>query len=216
MLFHCLHRKKHHHTFLDPFLFVKPKRTQLFRKKSCFKSAVKGNFDHSFVEIDRQEMQLFVICQDSSPKRSLSFKLISLLNLENTSLQRMANHIGHRNQNASDWFRTNGWRLLNAWKCYLIRSSTIEWHPLSAHITVNGNWTVWGFWSKCSKTCGGGKQDRSRACSNPPPAHGGAQCTGPNVESRSCNQNPCPGTYRKNAKKLEKKLGVLPSNFPNL
>ncbi|XP_074624581.1 SCO-spondin-like isoform X5 [Acropora palmata] len=57
---------------------------------------------------------------------------------------------------------------------------------------VNGKWTVWGFWSKCSKTCGGGKQDRSRACTNPPPAHGGAQCTGPNIESRSCNQNPCP------------------------
>ncbi|XP_067022317.1 A disintegrin and metalloproteinase with thrombospondin motifs adt-1-like isoform X6 [Acropora muricata] len=57
---------------------------------------------------------------------------------------------------------------------------------------VNGNWTLWGLWNKCSKTCGGGTQGRSRTCTNPPPAHGGAQCTGPSSESRLCNQNPCP------------------------
>ncbi|XP_020632434.1 coadhesin-like isoform X5 [Orbicella faveolata] len=58
---------------------------------------------------------------------------------------------------------------------------------------VDGKWTVWRGWSICTRTCGGGVQGRSRTCTNPPPAFGGAQCTGAREETRSCNEEPCPG-----------------------
>ena len=60
-------------------------------------------------------------------------------------------------------------------------------------LVVDGKWTVWGNWGICSLTCGGGVQDRSRTCTNPPPAFGGAQCVGPSRSTRLCNDNPCPG-----------------------
>lgn len=61
------------------------------------------------------------------------------------------------------------------------------------HCPVDGKWTVWRNWGICSLTCGGGVQDRSRTCTNPPPAFGGAQCVGPSRSTRLCNDNPCPG-----------------------
>ena len=61
------------------------------------------------------------------------------------------------------------------------------------HTIVDGKWTVWRGWSVCTRTCGGGVQGRSRSCTNPPPAFGGAQCTGVNEQTRSCNEEPCPG-----------------------
>ena len=70
---------------------------------------------------------------------------------------------------------------------------------------VKGNWGEWSVYTKCSKTCGGGKQNRSRLCNNPSPSHGGQNCvmsdgsgnTGNNESaSRSCNANLCPGNIR--------------------
>ena len=58
---------------------------------------------------------------------------------------------------------------------------------------VDGGWAAWKSWSTCSATCGGGLHDRSRACNNPPPQHGGTECQGDNKEIRSCNERPCPG-----------------------
>ncbi|XP_074624580.1 SCO-spondin-like isoform X4 [Acropora palmata] len=57
---------------------------------------------------------------------------------------------------------------------------------------VNGNWTEWKAWSRCSVTCGGGRQSRSRTCTNPPPQHGGKECSGVEEEVRTCNDFPCP------------------------
>ncbi|XP_078378153.1 SCO-spondin-like isoform X5 [Oculina patagonica] len=57
---------------------------------------------------------------------------------------------------------------------------------------IDGNWARWRSWSICTKTCGGGTQDRTRTCTNPPPAHGGRDCPGKNKEARSCNNLPCP------------------------
>lgn len=66
--------------------------------------------------------------------------------------------------------------------------------PCAPHFhLVDGNWARWQSWSVCTKSCGGGTQDRTRACSNPPPAYGGRDCRGKNKEVRSCNNVPCPG-----------------------
>ncbi|XP_019632279.1 PREDICTED: coadhesin-like, partial [Branchiostoma belcheri] len=57
---------------------------------------------------------------------------------------------------------------------------------------VNGGWSSWGGWSSCSVTCGSGSQSRSRTCTNPAPAFGGANCVGPAQETRQCNAGSCP------------------------
>jgi hypothetical protein len=49
---------------------------------------------------------------------------------------------------------------------------------------VNGGWTDW---SECSAECDGGVQ--TRTCTNPAPANGGANCTGPS--SQVCNTQAC-------------------------
>ncbi|XP_023932539.1 coadhesin-like [Lingula anatina] len=57
---------------------------------------------------------------------------------------------------------------------------------------VNGNWSEWCECpSKCSVTCGGGVRTRTRVCSNPAPANGGADCVGPSQLEESCNTLPC-------------------------
>lgn len=57
---------------------------------------------------------------------------------------------------------------------------------------VDGRWTPFTPWSKCSKKCGGGTQKRTRTCTNPKPAHGGRGCHGSSYERQSCNKHKCP------------------------
>ena len=60
--------------------------------------------------------------------------------------------------------------------------------------SVNGGWTTWGNWNKCSVTCGGGTQTRSRSCTNPPAVHGGKPCVGLKKMTQDCNKDVfCPG-----------------------
>lgn len=59
--------------------------------------------------------------------------------------------------------------------------------------SVNGRWSPWGEWCKCSKTCGTGIQTRKRTCSNPPPQNGGKTCKGPSEQTKSCHLKQCPG-----------------------
>ncbi|KAM9163493.1 LOW QUALITY PROTEIN: SCO-spondin-like [Pangshura tecta] len=54
---------------------------------------------------------------------------------------------------------------------------------------VEGVWTPWTAWSRCSAACDSGVQTRSRTCSNP--AYGGPECTGPLLQTRDCNSQPC-------------------------
>ena len=68
-----------------------------------------------------------------------------------------------------------------------------EIKPLSIPFAVDGDWSDWNEWSDCSADCGEGTQTRSRTCSNPAPANGGAECVGDAVETQSCNTDPCPG-----------------------
>ena len=60
---------------------------------------------------------------------------------------------------------------------------------------VDGGYSDYGDWSTCSAECGGGTRTRSRTCTNPAPAHGGADCVGDSTETRDCNMQGCPGNH---------------------
>ncbi|XP_052257629.1 SCO-spondin-like [Dreissena polymorpha] len=55
---------------------------------------------------------------------------------------------------------------------------------------VDGVWDPWSAWNECPFTCGGAAHSRFRVCFGP--FYGGANCTGPNEESKDCNSNNCP------------------------
>lgn len=65
---------------------------------------------------------------------------------------------------------------------------------------LDGGWSSWTNWSKCSKDCGGGKSSRFRVCNNPIPQAGGKDCVGNDTEEKDCNIQACPqmkpGTYK--------------------
>ena len=66
---------------------------------------------------------------------------------------------------------------------------------MTIYFTVDGNWTLFGNWTECSKSCGGGMKSRARKCTNPSPNHGGNNCFGNATEISSCNTEDCPGIY---------------------
>ncbi|XP_046331621.2 uncharacterized protein LOC124114874 isoform X1 [Haliotis rufescens] len=62
---------------------------------------------------------------------------------------------------------------------------------------VDGNWTEWtDTVGVCSVSCGGGSKtiSRTRACTNPAPSNGGADCVGSPSDqyTESCSTNGCP------------------------
>ena len=47
-------------------------------------------------------------------------------------------------------------------------------HKLSCVLhLVDGGFSEWSLWTKCTKTCDGGVRERNRTCSNPFPEYGG-------------------------------------------
>eukprot|EP00794_Sanderia_malayensis_P011277 gene11277-12457_t len=56
---------------------------------------------------------------------------------------------------------------------------------------VNGGFSQWTPWSYCDQPCGGGKVKRYRNCDSPPPAFGGIECQGNQIEDMSCNNHIC-------------------------
>ena len=58
---------------------------------------------------------------------------------------------------------------------------------------MNGGFTKFTTWGKCTKKCGGGLQTRTRTCTKPTPAYGGKNCNGKLKETRPCNTMHCPG-----------------------
>ncbi|XP_077968014.1 uncharacterized protein LOC120327058 isoform X2 [Styela clava] len=54
----------------------------------------------------------------------------------------------------------------------------------------NCYWVSWANWGTCSRSCGGGTQDRFRGRKGP--TCGGSSCSGPSTETRSCNGQCCP------------------------
>ncbi|OWF51465.1 sushi, von Willebrand factor type A, EGF and pentraxin domain-containing protein 1-like [Mizuhopecten yessoensis] len=57
---------------------------------------------------------------------------------------------------------------------------------------VDGDWNEYSNWTECSVTCGNGTQIRFRACDNPAPDNGGAECFGDSNETKVCEQESCP------------------------
>ncbi|XP_050086783.1 hemicentin-1-like [Anopheles aquasalis] len=56
---------------------------------------------------------------------------------------------------------------------------------------VDGGWSAWGPWTRCSKSCGTGVKSRKRYCNNPEPKAGGRMCAGENTEIAPCSTKRC-------------------------
>jgi len=61
----------------------------------------------------------------------------------------------------------------------------VEW--FSKHITFDLEWSTWGSWTECSKTCGRGNKSRRRVCSGV----NRKACTGNSDERKDCNAISC-------------------------
>ena len=57
---------------------------------------------------------------------------------------------------------------------------------------VDGGWTEWTEFSKCSTSCDNGTETRTRTCTNPVPQYNGSDCKGPHKEMRVCFLEHCP------------------------
>ena len=60
-------------------------------------------------------------------------------------------------------------------------------------LIVDGVFTAWSLYNKCSVSCGGGSQTRTRSCTNPAPKYDGLDCDGETSQTRPCGNAPCPG-----------------------
>ncbi|XP_063796284.1 hemicentin-1 isoform X2 [Pseudophryne corroboree] len=56
---------------------------------------------------------------------------------------------------------------------------------------INGNWGPWEAWSKCSSSCGGGQQIRTRLCKHPIQSNNGRTCQGDSTQLLRCNVHAC-------------------------
>jgi len=56
---------------------------------------------------------------------------------------------------------------------------------------IAGEWSSWGDWSFCTRSCGGGVRERTRVCDNPSASCGGPECVGNEMETASCNNHAC-------------------------
>ncbi|XP_035696727.1 uncharacterized protein LOC118430123 [Branchiostoma floridae] len=59
---------------------------------------------------------------------------------------------------------------------------------------ADGEWSEWREYSECTLECGRGTQQRTRVCLGQEGT--GAPCEGPAVETRRCNEMPCPADGR--------------------
>ncbi len=51
---------------------------------------------------------------------------------------------------------------------------------------MNGEWSSWHDWSRCSSSCGSGVRERKRTCTNPEPGVDGLPCYGKDTEQIVC------------------------------
>ena len=58
---------------------------------------------------------------------------------------------------------------------------------------IDGGWSAWGAWGRCSVTCGSGVHQRQRNCTNPPPSANGRPCNGSDEQAAPCDLLDCSG-----------------------
>ncbi|XP_012940871.1 SCO-spondin [Aplysia californica] len=56
---------------------------------------------------------------------------------------------------------------------------------------VDGNWSPWGPWNTCDRTCGPGTRIRTRECNNPAPSLTGKTCVGESMDRKDCFNPDC-------------------------
>ena len=78
---------------------------------------------------------------------------------------------------------------------FMLRDTLTSTYIFHSHFSVNCQWASWNSWQSCSKSCGLGTQKRIRS-KLVVAKNGGNECNGSNNETRSCNTNNCPGTYK--------------------
>ncbi|KAM3915384.1 hemicentin-1 [Leptodactylus fuscus] len=72
--------------------------------------------------------------------------------------------------------------------------SDTEIHKCNANkCPADGNWGPWEAWSKCSATCGGGQQTRTRLCKNLMESNSLRSCPGDSTQVLKCNVQACQG-----------------------
>ena len=74
-------------------------------------------------------------------------------------------------------------------------------------VPIDGGWSVWLEWTKCTRACGGGVRTRIQKCNSPIPRNGGTLCIiskGPKegarvpTEEEFCNTEACSGNWESN------------------
>lgn len=68
--------------------------------------------------------------------------------------------------------------------------------PCPGKMPVDCEWGLWGGWSACSSSCGGGQHSRYRSIDTEP-ANGGRSCEARSaMETQACNTGSCFGTFQ--------------------
>ncbi|XP_065054437.1 hemicentin-1-like [Rhopilema esculentum] len=52
---------------------------------------------------------------------------------------------------------------------------------------IDGGWSEWASWGRCSVSCDFGKAERKRNCNNPEPTFGGKYCSGKRTDVKDCS-----------------------------
>ncbi|XP_022080242.1 SCO-spondin-like isoform X2 [Acanthaster planci] len=74
----------------------------------------------------------------------------------------------------------------------IVSSPRYEYFYIEVSGPQDGEWGEWTPWGDCTSTCGVSTRYRERACDNPPPLNGGADCPGPANMTEACPVDLCP------------------------
>ena len=106
-------------------------------------------------------------------------------------------HISHSLWFVLAWYLMNWYYLELAWTFHNVVQQysafkTVFWFFL---FSVDGFWMEWSEWNECTRTCGGGTQEKNRTCFGP--YFGGLPCDGDEIKTQACNTQPCPGIVQR-------------------
>jgi hypothetical protein len=106
--------------------------------------------------------------------------------------------VGASAQAELDAFKTSMQAELDALKDAVRVLQTATAAPTAAPTPIDGGWSSWGGLEACSITACGqvGTRTKHRACTNPPPAYGGASCVGDDANADAvCSTPVCSETW---------------------